>query len=326
MDPKVKGAFIKVKEDMFVLSDEINFLRTELSNIRHDLSLLSTFFDDFLNKKLIIEKNNTNILPRQKDLSQDYHINSPSQTLPTDRQTEILESLDQQTHNHFNISLNTPINPDFILKISIPSDRPTFIPTDNSNNASFQHIIPTLPETPTYNYPLEGLKTPILDVSTGNGGVPTDRQTDRQTDQHTTHPPIIPSQEPSDFPVSSSPDKEVQLKFGNNDFGRAAQILDNLDSIKKDIRRKFKRLTRRELEVFSLLYSLEDQGLIVDYKLLSERLTLSESSIRDYIGKIIAKGIPLTKEKVNNKQIILAISSDLKKIASLDTILKLVDI
>jgi hypothetical protein len=52
-------------------------------------------------------------------------------------------------------------------------------------------------------------------------------------------------------------------------------------------------------------------------------LQLSESSIRDYIGKIQKKGLPITKEKLNNKKIMLHIASELTKIASLDTLLKL---
>ena len=50
-----------------------------------------------------------------------------------------------------------------------------------------------------------------------------------------------------------------------NSFDKAAQILDNLDIIKKEIRRKFKRLTNQEMTVFSTIYSLEEQGDIVDY-------------------------------------------------------------
>ena len=60
-----------------------------------------------------------------------------------------------------------------------------------------------------------------------------------------------------------------------------------------------------------------------DYKTLSKRLNLTESSIRDYIGKLIKKGIPVEKIKLNNKNIQLSISPNLKKIASLSTILQL---
>ena len=60
-----------------------------------------------------------------------------------------------------------------------------------------------------------------------------------------------------------------------------------------------------------------------DYKNLSIKLGLTESSIRDYIGRLIKKGIPVEKTKINNKTIHLSVSSNLKKIASLPTILQL---
>ena len=77
--------------------------------------------------------------------------------------------------------------------------------------------------------------------------------------------------------------------------------------------------------MFSTVYQLEG-FMDVNYKTLSEKLGLSESSIRDYIGKLIKKGIPVDKIKLNNKNIKLSISEDLKKIVSLPTILQLREI
>ncbi len=123
--------------------------------------------------------------------------------------------------------------------------------------------------------------------------------------------------------ISTKKPQKPTGKQEENHLDKAKEILDSLDALKKDVRIKIKRLTNKEMQVFSLLYSLENTGEQVDYPLLSNKLNLSESSIRDYIGRIIKKGIPLIKEKIQNKRIILHISQDLKKIASLDTILKL---
>ncbi|MCX6750130.1 MAG: hypothetical protein NTZ83_01615, partial [Candidatus Pacearchaeota archaeon] len=158
---------------------------------------------------------------------------------------------------------------------------------------------------PTVPVVIGGLKYPNLDISTRNRGVPTDRQTNQQTNQH--------------IPFSANADRD----FNGSSLNRASEILDNLDKLKKEVRLKFKRLTNQEMTVFSTLYTLDSQGEIVDYSILSSKLKLSESSIRDYIGKIQKKGIPITKEKLNNKRVILHISQDLRKIATLDTILKL---
>lgn len=138
-------------------------------------------------------------------------------------------------------------------------------------------------------------------ISTGNQGVSTDRQTNRQTDRQTQNT------------------QEIQ----KNPVDNAAEILASLDNIKKELRLKFKRLTDQEMLIFSTIYQLEEEKGYTDYKNLSERLKLTESSIRDYVQRLIKKGIPVEKTKINNKNIQLKISGNLKKIASLSTIMQL---
>ncbi len=159
-----------------------------------------------------------------------------------------------------------------------------------------------------HNGPFKPLKTNILDISTGNEGVPTDRQTNQQTDRHIEN-------------TSKNQQKGVE-----NPISDAAKILDSLDNLKKEIRLKFKRLTEKEILVFSAIYQIEEEKGHTDYKTLSEKLGLTESSVRDYIGRLILKGIPVEKKKINNKTIHLFISKDLKKIAPLSTILQLRDL
>lgn len=196
--------------------------------------------------------------------------------------------------------------------------------------------IPTIPtQTPTHSYPL--VSTPAhspahptlhylperqnIAISTGNRGVPTDTSTDRQTD--------LPTDKQPDFNLQNAQNQEV-IRFSKpfnsqkDDFERAKEILDSLDTIKREIRLKFKRLTPQEMQVFSTLYALEEQNFEeITYKILAQRLGLTESSIRDYITKLISKGIPVVKVRQNNKTITLAISKDLQKIATLATIIKL---
>jgi hypothetical protein len=64
-------------------------------------------------------------------------------------------------------------------------------------------------------------------------------------------------------------------------------------------------------------------GFSVDYPSISQKLSLSESSIRDYVLKLAKKGIPIEKSKENNKKIYLKIEENFKKLASLQTILQL---
>ena len=162
--------------------------------------------------------------------------------------------------------------------------------------------------TPTDNPLFKPQEAQNLPFSTGNGGVPTDRQTDRQTDQQTQKGP------------------ENTQNNNKNSFNNASEILSSLNSLKKELRLKFKRLTDQEFLVFSTLYQLDEEGGHSDYKLIARRLGLTESSIRDYVGRLIIKGIPVEKAKINNKTIQLSLSSNLKKIASLSTIMQLREI
>lgn len=161
----------------------------------------------------------------------------------------------------------------------------------------------------THNPDVQALYTKNSLSSIGNKGVPTDRQTLSQTDQQTDNT------------------SDLHIKDPIREFREANEILSTLDSIKKEIRLKFKGLTKQEMTVFATLYSLDDQeSSEITYKTLAKTLTLSESSIRDYINKLLLKGIPINKIKMNNKTVYLSISDDLKGIATLETILQLRDI
>jgi hypothetical protein len=211
---------------------------------------------------------------------------------------------------------------------------------------SSQPTNPTIPtHNPTQSYPLTStpahnpthptaFKEPIIPkttISTGNRGVPTDNPTDRQTIQQTdSYSAFQPS-----YSVYSenTPTSNQVIRFSKHsnspmdEFERAKEVLDSLDIIKREIRLKFKRLTPQEMQVFSVLYTLEEQKVEeITYKSVSQRLNLTESSIRDYITKLISKGIPILKVRQNNKKITLHISEDLQKVASLSTIIKLREI
>ena len=130
--------------------------------------------------------------------------------------------------------------------------------------------------------------------STGNCGVPADRQTNQQTD------------------------RQVEKSIEN-----AVEMIKSLDNLKKEISKKFKKLTDQEWLVFSAIYQFDEERGYSDYRMLSDKLNLTESSIRDYVARLIKKGISINKNKLNNKNVQLKISPSLKQIASLSTILAL---
>ena len=174
----------------------------------------------------------------------------------------------------------------------IPADKQT------TNNPSVEVI-------PTHNLPSKPLKDQFSNTSIGNEGVPADRQ---QTDnRQTTH-------------LSNS---DLQLNL----FENTSQLLNSLDDVKKSLRRQFKQLTDQEFLVFSKIYELSDSNQPeINYTLLATTLNLTESSIRDYIARLIKKNIPIEKHKINNKKVNIIISPNLKKLANLSTIMTLRDL
>jgi len=167
----------------------------------------------------------------------------------------------------------------------------------------------TSTDNPTVPQEIGGFKDQNLGVSTGNKGVPTDRQTIRQTDNLTENLPKI---------------RENNTKNMDIEIREVSEMLSSLGNLKREIRLKFKRLTPQEMLVFTTIYQFEEQKIDeIDYKMISDKLSLSQSSIRDYVQRMVKKGIPIQKIKINNKKIVLSISSDLKNIASLATIIKL---
>ena len=176
------------------------------------------------------------------------------------------------------------------ITTQLAKDSPDLVKNPTSNNSSIEN----LPSKPS--------KTSISQFSTGNQGVPTNQQTNQQTNQH---PPISPG------------NTEI------TNIHKVSEILSSLDELKKEVRFKFKKLTNQEMLIFSTIYQLEEEGFVVDYNIISNKLNLSEISIRDYVRKITKKGIPLNKLKENNKKIVFSIPQDLKKIASLNTIISL---
>jgi DNA-directed RNA polymerase sigma subunit (sigma70/sigma32) len=185
------------------------------------------------------------------------------------------------------IKENKPTDTYFPTHNTIPTHQHTDQPTQNTIE------IPIKTDKQTNNIHIKSLYRQNNTISTGNKGVPTNKPTHQHTDQ---------------------PTQNIDFKEVNN-------MLESLDTIKKEIRLKFKRLTPQEMLVFSTIYTFEEQKYNeITYKLIANQLNLSESSIRDYTNKLINKGIPIEKTKQNNKKILLSISQDLKNIATLATI------
>ena len=323
----IKEAFFKVKDHINAVDGDLSLAKLDLLSVKQDIKLLNTSLAELLStfNQYIKQTNQQTDRQTQLLLAQDTLIKEVTQQ--TTNNILLLNSKIDDLQNLLKTRLTELPTQNSIPKpqeIQIPTQNPTHHEESPTNRRIFptHQTIPT--DIPTDNKPFYRLISNYKLISTGNEGVPTDRQTDRQTNQQITYPDV----KTNSLEKESIPQKEekiaIQAKLDN--LEKASEILASLDSLKKEIRLKFKRLTNQEILLFSTLYQLEEEGNLVDYPLLAETLALSESSVRDYVQKIIGKGIPIEKEKINNKKILLSISKDLKKIASLDTILQLRDL
>lgn len=162
-----------------------------------------------------------------------------------------------------------------------------------------QHISNTFPTDKIENSKFLGDK-PYFSSSTGNRGVPTLLRHSYDT---------TTSQENKDF---------ERREIINIELDKA------ISKYKKELINRFKTLTRKEFEIFSLIYSLQE-SIDVTYKILAEKTGLAPSSVRDLVNRLIIKGIPIEKRKNINREIILKIPDELKKISNLEALEKVVN-
>jgi hypothetical protein len=226
----------------------------------------------------------------------------------------IQQSVSQTDTQTYNKTLNPADNPtqntnkDTFNSLNLDINK-----ADKDPNSAFRQIISTDFKS------FKPLKPQKSSISIGNDGVPTVSQSVSQTDKQSHFSFENPQK------VEFLPSKYSQII---TEVDKAAQIIESLDAVKRSLRRKFKQITEQEFLIFSTIYQLEstiqpNSDIIIDYKLLSSTLKLSESSIRDYVSRLVKKGIPVDKIKFNNKKIHLSISPNLKKLATLDTIMHL---
>ena len=179
--------------------------------------------------------------------------------------------------------------------------------------------------------------------SIGNQGVPANQHTNTSSDNTPSFPldavsPVrsnLPTHNPAQTPTHPQHIQEI-FQQSNTSAQNSAQESNRsskneeltdlnslIETLKTDMRKKFKSLTKQEFHIFSVLYSVDKSQNQVTYQDLAVRTGLTASSIRDYIQRIVRKGVPILKEKQNNELITLKIPLELRNLATLDSLMRL---
>jgi len=223
---------------------------------------------------------------------------------------ELREQLNQVNSNL--LALNNELKNQKILS-KTPKKEPNTYP------AHIQQKAQNPADNPYYNKDI----SPISTISTGNRGVPTDSQ--QIVNRHPTHKIEEKQEEEYEKIISTTTQESSVDKSSVSDIKEIK--IDNLsvilEKLKKDLKQKFKNLTNQEILVFSIIYTLNEELSEVSYKDIALKANLTEGSIRDYVSRLEHKGIPLIKEKKNNKLILIKIPDELKNLTTLDNLTKL---
>ena len=115
----------------------------------------------------------------------------------------------------------------------------------------------------------------------------------------------------------SSPTIDDNTQQSTTTTASFSELKDSLDTT-------FKTLTNREFSVFMALYDLDkEKNGEVTYSELSQRLNISESTVRDFINQLIRKNIPIKKDRYFNGKVSLSIREEFKHLNLYQNLLKL---
>ena len=174
-------------------------------------------------------------------------------------------------------------------------------------------LINTAPEYPKKPkmVEFEGLgaqNTKIHKSSTGNEGVLRRQRDDKETTKRRQR------------------DDNPTLNLRQSDT-KSIEKLDNFYDIKtykKELESRFLSLTDAQFNVFMAIYRIEEQTkTAVTYAEIASELTLSQSSIRDYVSDLILRKVPLTKHSSPNRKVYLSITNEFKNLNMLENLYNL---
>lgn len=113
---------------------------------------------------------------------------------------------------------------------------------------------------------------------------------------------------------------DVQRRTTTND---AVQYrTPTLDQLKNETEELFLSLTDREFSVFMAIYALEKEIKEVNYSDIANRLKIVPARVREYVGVLLRKNIPINKERYYNGKVSLSVKKEFKDLNLQDKLIK----
>ncbi|MBI2110099.1 hypothetical protein HYT58_02935, partial [Candidatus Woesearchaeota archaeon] len=113
---------------------------------------------------------------------------------------------------------------------------------------------------------------------------------------------------------------DVQRRTTTND---AVQYrTPTLDQLKNETEELFLSLTDREFSVFMAIYALEKEIKEVNYSDIANRLKIVPARVREYVGALLRKKIPINKERYYNGKVSLSVKKEFKDLNLQDKLIK----
>jgi len=154
----------------------------------------------------------------------------------------------------------------------------------------------------------EGLEAPNVQInksSTGNEGVLRRQSDDKET--------TIRRQRDDNQTIKSRQYDNKTIKKLDNFY--------DIKTYKKELESRFLSLTDAQFRVFMAIYRIEERSNnSVTYAEIASELTLSQSSIRDYVSDLLLRKIPLTKHSSPNRKVFLSVQKEFKNLNILENL------
>ncbi|MDD5331246.1 MAG: hypothetical protein PHE43_00270 [Candidatus Nanoarchaeia archaeon] len=81
-----------------------------------------------------------------------------------------------------------------------------------------------------------------------------------------------------------------------------------------EVNKIFTNFTQQEFKVFLTIYQIEEEKKQVSYLDVANHLGMSDSGVRSYISRLISKGAPIIKTKINTKLSLLHILPEFRQL------------